>query len=186
MRSTYVSPAAGRELTQSALALDPGFARAQRRLTRTLTQERQQVGSLQQAEERYDQPQETHNEAGDLVEPFHLKREREEGLIDPEGFYIQFGDRKDEDAWLESLDEEVAGTGAGAPTAARKAQEEERPASGRRGRENASNLVAEPPPLGLKEVHQYMRRLAGWLQPGETPTAALRRLAGTGPTVRAK
>ncbi len=30
-----------------------------------------------QGEEQYDQPEEQYNEAGDVMEPFHLKKERE-------------------------------------------------------------------------------------------------------------
>ena len=47
------------------------------------------------------------NEAGVAFEPFHLKKEREEGYFDPDGNYIQYKLDEVKDAWLDSL---AAGT----------------------------------------------------------------------------
>lgn len=38
-----------------------------------------------QAQEPYDQPEEPLNEVGQPIEPFHLRRELEEGRFDPSG-----------------------------------------------------------------------------------------------------
>ena len=43
------------------------------------------------------------NEAGVAFEPFHLKKEREEGYFDPDGNYIQYKLDEVKDAWLDSL-----------------------------------------------------------------------------------
>lgn len=43
------------------------------------------------------------NEAGIAFEPFHLKREREEGFFDSDGNYIQYKLDEVKDAWLDSL-----------------------------------------------------------------------------------
>lgn len=43
--------------------------------------------------------------------------------------------------------------------------------------------VAEPAPLGRRELLPYLRRCLAVLQPGETVPAALRRLAGAGPVL---
>ena len=43
------------------------------------------------------------NEAGVAFEPFHLKREREEGYFDSDGNYIQYKLDEVKDAWLDSL-----------------------------------------------------------------------------------
>lgn len=43
------------------------------------------------------------NEAGIAFEPFHLKKEREEGYFDADGNYIQYKLDEVKDAWLDSL-----------------------------------------------------------------------------------
>lgn len=43
------------------------------------------------------------NEAGVAFEPFHLKKEREEGYFDSDGNYIQYKLDEVKDAWLDSL-----------------------------------------------------------------------------------
>ena len=45
------------------------------------------------------------NEAGIAFEPFHLKKEREEGYFDTDGNYIQYKLDEVKDAWLDSLAE---------------------------------------------------------------------------------
>lgn len=45
------------------------------------------------------------NEAGIAFEPFHLKKEREEGYFDADGNYIQYKLDEVKDAWLDSLAE---------------------------------------------------------------------------------
>ena len=162
-------PPAGPALTRSALAGDPGYARAQRRLTRDRVQERQQSAAAVAggAEESYDQPGEAYNEAGAPMEPFHLLREREEGMFDSEGFYIPFDMRQGTDSWLESIDAEVVGTGEAAAGEGRREYPNNEPSG-------------EPLPLGPAALQEYRRRLGTLLQPGESAEAALRRLGGGG------
>ena len=47
--------------------------------------------------------QQAFNEAGVAFEPFHLKKEREEGYFDADGNYIQYKLDDVKDAWLDSL-----------------------------------------------------------------------------------
>lgn len=44
-----------------------------------------------------------YNEAGVAFEPFHLRKERQEGFFDAEGNYIQYRLEEVKDAWLDSL-----------------------------------------------------------------------------------
>ncbi|KAL0033686.1 hypothetical protein WJX77_000584 [Trebouxia sp. C0004] len=60
---------------------------------------------LAEAEEVYDKPDQAFNEAGVAFEPFHLKKEREEGYFDADGNYIQYKLDEVKDAWLDSLAE---------------------------------------------------------------------------------
>lgn len=55
------------------------------------------------AEAGYDEPEELWTEDGIPIEPFHLKREREEGYFDADGNYIEYALGDDDDAWLASL-----------------------------------------------------------------------------------
>ena len=55
------------------------------------------------AEAAYDEPDELFNEEGIPIEPFHLKREREEGYFDAEGNYVEYALQDDDDEWLSSL-----------------------------------------------------------------------------------
>ena len=58
------------------------------------------IPSMLSATECYGQ---AFNEAGIAFEPFHLKKEREEGYFDPDGNYIQYKLDEVKDAWLDSL-----------------------------------------------------------------------------------
>eukprot|EP00887_Chlorella_sp_A99_P002401 scaffold10.g2401.t1 len=173
-------PAGDPGLSASHLARDPGFARAQRRLLRQTRAEGGVRGELAAAEEQYDQLDEPYNEVGVPLEPFHLRREREEGMITGEGFYLEADRPEEHDAWVESLEEQPGG-GAGPPTAVLGVGED----AGGQG-PPANEPVAEPPPLSPAELAPYRKRLAALLQPGEAVPAALRRLAGAGATFEAK
>ena len=50
------------------------------------------------------------NEAGVAFEPFHLKKEREEGYFDADGNYIQYKLDEVKDAWLDSLPDGMCNT----------------------------------------------------------------------------
>ncbi|KAL4447596.1 hypothetical protein ABPG75_004815 [Micractinium tetrahymenae] len=156
----------GRSAGQAAA--DAGFARAQRA---HLRQQRQDQGALAEAlkaQEGCDQPEEIVNEVGEAMEPFHLRRELEEGYFDPAGNYLEYAREEEEDAWLESIeDEKVAGVG---PDSSRRLPYPNEP-------------VADPPPLRSAELAPYWLKLVELLQPGETVPAALRRLAGAGPVL---
>jgi CD2 antigen cytoplasmic tail-binding protein 2 len=154
-------------LTASHMAGDPGFARAQRAHLRRQQQDQGALKDALRAQEGYDQPEEERNEAGDPIEPFHLRKELEEGAFDPAGNYIEYEREEEQDAWLDSIEDQVHGTGPD------------------RGRHlpYANEPVAEPPPLKGREVLPFLRQLLGVLQHGETVPAALRRLAGAGPVL---
>ncbi|EFN59969.1 hypothetical protein CHLNCDRAFT_133077 [Chlorella variabilis] len=154
-------------LSASHAASDPGFARAQRALLRQSRQQQGTLGEALRAQELYDQPEEPVNEAGDVVEPFHLRRELSEGYFDPAGTYIEYGRAEEQDAWLDSIDDRAQGTDRG--TGWRLPYPNE--------------PVSEPPPLTPRQLEPYLSRLLGLLQPGETVPAALRRLAGGGPVL---
>lgn len=44
------------------------------------------------------------NEAGVPIEPFHLKKERDDGYFDGEGNYVPFKVDDFRDAWLDGLE----------------------------------------------------------------------------------
>lgn len=181
LRDAPFLPYKGPQLTASHLADDPGFSRAQRHLAR----DRDRGARVPAAEERYDQPEEQYNEVGEPIEPFHLKRELEEGIFTEDGTYIAYDISEDEDPWLEGLDPAIQGTGSpegnGNPaiTGAIEGERQNNLEYGARERPSA-DTVEEPPPLGPSEVAGYMLRLAELLQPGESAGAALCRLAGAG------
>jgi len=111
------------------------------------------------------------NEDGDVVEPFHLQNEREEGHFDQAGNYVFHRKKKgEEDAWLEGMDEaEVEKSIGEAAEAKRKRQE---------------RSAAEETRLQiLQRAHtpaQLKRELLGLLQQGETVARAMRRLGNGG------
>ncbi|GAB4822836.1 hypothetical protein N2152v2_009882 [Parachlorella kessleri] len=153
------------ELSVAHMASDPGWARAQRKLLRMRDQDQHAMEAVVQGEEKYDQPEEQYNEAGDAMEPFHLKKEREEGYMDGEGNYIEYDRPDEQDAWLDSIEDQVEGT--------------EGDASGKLPYPNEP-VAEDPPPLPARDLRQARQALAAALQPGESVTAALRRLAGAG------
>ncbi|KAL4428719.1 hypothetical protein ABPG77_009825, partial [Micractinium sp. CCAP 211/92] len=160
--------AGGPGRTAGHLAANPGFARAQRAHLRQQQQDQGALAEALQAQEGYDQPDEARNEVGEPMEPFHLKRELEEGCFDPAGNYLEYGREDEEDAWLDSIeDEAVAGVG---PDSSRRLPYPNEP-------------VAEPPPLRGVELAPYRLKVLELLQPGEGVPAALRRLAGGGPVL---
>ncbi|PSC75164.1 CD2-binding family [Micractinium conductrix] len=154
-------------LTASHAAADPGFARVQRALLRRRQQEQGALGEALKAQEPGDQPEEAVNEGGTPLEPFHLKKELEEGFFDKEGNYLAYEGGQEGDAWLDSIEDRVAGTG---------------PDRGR-ALPDANEPVAEPPRLASAQLAPYRARLVELLQSRETVPAALRRLAGAGPVL---
>ncbi|KAL3150641.1 hypothetical protein ABBQ32_000442 [Trebouxia sp. C0010 RCD-2024] len=125
-----------------------------------------------EAEEEYDRPEQAFNEAGVAFEPFHLKREREEGYFDSDGNYIQYKLDEVKDAWLDSLADGTSTTGSAATTASDQA-----------GKQSAA--PAQVLELDADELLTYKRRLLDFLQPQETVLAALRRLGGLQGTMHA-
>ncbi|KAL6760867.1 hypothetical protein V8C86DRAFT_3024172 [Haematococcus lacustris] len=61
---------------------------------------------LAAAEEDYDEPEEQFLSGDIPLEPFHLKREREEGFFDAAGNYVRYRVDEVRDAWLDTLDQE--------------------------------------------------------------------------------
>ncbi|KIY99068.1 CD2 antigen cytoplasmic tail-binding protein 2 [Monoraphidium neglectum] len=126
---------------------------------------------IEAAEEAYDSPEELYNDAGIPIEPFHLKREREEGYFDAEGNYIQYRRDVPDDAWLESL-------GAGPveldDALLRRLRAKAAAAAAREA--DADGAAA----LGAGAVAAHKRRIAELLMAGETVLGALRRLVWRG------
>ncbi|DBA93162.1 TPA: hypothetical protein ACH3X2_003471 [Trebouxia sp. C0005] len=120
---------------------------------------------LAEAEEGYDKPDQAFNEAGIAFEPFHLKKEREEGYFDADGNYIQYKLDEVKDAWLDSLAE--AGTSSSSELAA--------PQTSKQSTAPVNQQLTE---LDADELLTYKRRLVDLLQPHETVLTALRRLGG--------
>ncbi|DBA91809.1 TPA: hypothetical protein ACH3X1_003396 [Trebouxia sp. C0004] len=120
---------------------------------------------LAEAEEVYDKPDQAFNEAGVAFEPFHLKKEREEGYFDADGNYIQYKLDEVKDAWLDSLAE--AGTSRSSELAA--------PQTRKQSTAPVNQQLIE---LDADELLTYKRRMLDLLQPHETVLTALRRLGG--------
>ncbi|KAK9830311.1 hypothetical protein WJX72_010947 [[Myrmecia] bisecta] len=146
-------------------AKDPGIAAAQRAQQRKVldgladTEEASILDDVAAAEEEYEEPEELYNEAGVPIEPFHLKKEREEGYFDADGNYIEYKLDGLSDAWLDSLE----GT---AQTGANQARD-------------GQGLVPVAQELDEDDVRSYKKRITDMLQSGETVLQALRRLGGT-------
>ncbi|KAL4859915.1 CD2 antigen cytoplasmic tail-binding protein 2 [Chlorella vulgaris] len=130
---------------------------------------------LEGAEEDYDEPEEMwvgFNDAGLPWEPFHLKREREEGYFDEDGNYVEYKAQEVEDAWADGLanvevDEEwlkrVMGgrhRGGGATAVDVSGADEEPQAD-----------------MTAAEVSSLKHRIVDMLLPAENVLQALRRLA---------
>ncbi|KAL4425716.1 hypothetical protein ABPG75_009732 [Micractinium tetrahymenae] len=118
------------------------------------------------AEADYEDPEEMFNDAGVPFEPFHLKREREEGYFDEAGNYVEYKTDEVEDAWADELanvevDEEWLARVMAGP-----------------GRHTADALAAgEQPDMAPDQIAAQKRKLVDLLLPGENVLQALRRLA---------
>ena len=111
------------------------------------------------------------NEDGDVVEPFHLQNEREEGHFDQAGNYVFRRKKKgEEDAWLEGMDEAEVEKSIGEAAEAKRKRQERSAAEETR----LQSLHSTHTPAQLK------RELLGLLQLGDTVARAMRRLGGGG------
>jgi hypothetical protein len=111
------------------------------------------------------------NEDGDVVEPFHLQNEREEGHFDQAGNYVFHRKKKgEEDAWLEGMDEAELEKSIGEAAEAKRKRQERSAAEETR----LQSLHSANTPAQLK------RELLGFLQLGDTVARAMRRLGGGG------
>ncbi|KAH7285985.1 hypothetical protein KP509_33G054200 [Ceratopteris richardii] len=110
-----------------------------------------------EAEEDYEESDE--EETGEIaIEPFNLRKEREEGYFDAEGNYVEYVNENIKDAWLDSA--QVDTSIAAKHLKRYSEQEVERT-------------------LLPKDLAAIKRRIADALQPGETVLKALRRLKST-------
>ncbi|KAL4445882.1 hypothetical protein ABPG77_009081 [Micractinium sp. CCAP 211/92] len=121
---------------------------------------------IEGAEADYEDPEEMFNDGGIPFEPFHLKREREEGYFDEAGSYVEYKNDEVEDAWADELaNVEVDGEWLARVMAGP-------------GRQAAEALAAgEEPDMGADQVAAHKRKLVDLLLPGENVLQALRRLA---------
>ncbi|CAN6478211.1 unnamed protein product [Victoria cruziana] len=144
---------------------DPRVAakeRAVRRnqITTELFNDRQKGASADIASAEVDyEDEENLDDEGVPMEPFNLKKEREEGYFDSEGNFVEYRADKDEikDAWIDSVDV--------------------RPVD--RSFKEPENAADDYHDLSSEEVGKIKRRIANLLEPGETVLHALRRLKGT-------
>ncbi|KAL9252097.1 SUPPRESSOR OF ABI3-5-like protein [Drosera capensis] len=120
-------------------------------------EDEQNLVDISQAEDLHEN-YEDFVEDGIQIEPFNLKREREEGYFDAEGNFVEYVNEKEEkDAWLDSVEVD--------PKLAKKVS-------------NMKKDVQEDPDLSSDDVGQIKRRIADVLEPGETILYALKRLKG--------
>ncbi|PRW58842.1 CD2 antigen cytoplasmic tail-binding 2 [Chlorella sorokiniana] len=129
-----------------------------------------QQGDDVEGEEDYEDPEEMFDSVtGVPIEPFHLKREREEGYFDEDGTYVEYKRDEVEDAWADSL----ANVEVDEDWLTR--------VLGGRGRAEASSAAAaaagEAPDMSAEEIRERKRRIVDLLLPGENVLQALRRLA---------
>ncbi|GMN49431.1 hypothetical protein TIFTF001_018588 [Ficus carica] len=95
---------------------------------------------------------------GVQIEPFNLKREREEGYFDADMNFVEYAHEKEiKDAWLDNL--EIDSKYAGKVTDVAREDDD----------------VREP---SSRDIGKIKRRIADVLEPGETVLQALRRLKG--------
>lgn len=108
--------------------------------------------------------EEKFNDAGEVMEPFNLKDERDGGHFDENMNYVWGKEKAEPDAWLADLDEAAMEKGIGEAAAAQKrklaAQDEQ-----------DSKLASQP-----RDRESLRRELFSILQNGETVPKALRRL----------
>ncbi|GMI88356.1 hypothetical protein like AT5G09390 [Hibiscus trionum] len=99
---------------------------------------------------------------GVQIEPFNLKKEREEGYFDAEGNFVEYvADKEIKDAWLDSVEADVKYTGKASVTT------------------NGEDNEVAAQDLSAQDIGKIKRRIADVLEPGETVLQALRRLKGT-------
>ncbi|XP_029996786.1 CD2 antigen cytoplasmic tail-binding protein 2 [Sphaeramia orbicularis] len=142
---------------------------------------------------------------GVSITPFNLKEEMEEGHFDSEGNYFIKKEQQIRDNWLDNIDwvkikeqpfkQKKKGLGAkrkrragDEDEAEEEKQREEQQAKQEKDEEEEEEEEAEPAedPLASFTQHQLTEAVLELLQPGETVTAALRRLGGLGGRKRGK
>ena len=134
-----------------------------------------------------DDPVEAFNDAGIPLEPFNLKREREEGYFDPvTGSYIAYLDRKGleeiEDAWADSLPRDQRELEAWWKEETRSSRGRASDSSFVVDREKSKERVAIDASNGedgfqnIADVDRVKQQIADLLNPGESVLGALRRL----------
>eukprot|EP00877_Chromochloris_zofingiensis_P004157 jgi/Chrzof1/13742/Cz08g10120.t1 len=124
------------------------------------------LDDLATAEEDYDEPEELFNDAGIPIEPFHFRKEREEGYFDEDGNYIEHRLDNANDAWLDSLQDGPLNDSLPAHM----------PSSVGAGGEDDDESGL--PAMDEDDIAIYKQRLVNYLRPGETVLMALRRLGG--------
>lgn len=112
--------------------------------------------------------QDRFNEVGEVLEPFNMKNERDQGNIDSSGNFTYFKREQGEvDAWVDSMNEAAMEKGIGEAADARRKQEEARK---RREEEEAK--------IEKKSVIELKRELVSLMDEGETVAQAMRRYGG--------
>lgn len=129
------------------------------------------------------------------ITPFNLKEEMEEGHFDSEGNYFINKDKEIRDNWLDNIDwvkikeqpvkKKKKGLSAKRPRRAgdEDEAEEERRREEKEGEEEAEEeeeSEAQEDPLASYTPYQLIEAVVNLMQPGETVSAALRRLGGLG------
>ncbi|PFH33572.1 hypothetical protein BESB_077890 [Besnoitia besnoiti] len=107
-------------------------------------------------------PEVEKDETGVAFEPFNMRKEFQEGTFDEDGNYVWRAKLHEEvkDGWLDAID-------AGDARTAFRTEDERRRV--------LSRMDAEPEAVAV-DVPASLRALSELLQPGETPTAAIRRV----------
>eukprot|EP00887_Chlorella_sp_A99_P000952 scaffold5.g952.t1 len=117
--------------------------------------------AIEAAEATYDElpPELAWTEGGIMIEPFHLKREREEGYFDEEGNYVELKEEEgeEEDAWADAL----TATKVDGEWLARISRARDKAAAAAEEAEEAEELDPE-------SVRQHKQALLELLLPGET------------------
>jgi hypothetical protein len=112
--------------------------------------------------------QDQFNDAGEVLEPFNMKNERDQGNIDRAGNFAYFKREQEEvDAWVESMNEAAMEKGIGEA------------AEARRKREDARRLMEEEAAkIEKKSVLELKKELVSLMVGGETVAHAMRRYGG--------
>ncbi|CAM9124486.1 unnamed protein product [Discosporangium mesarthrocarpum] len=130
-----------------------------------------------EGEEEEDEGYQKHNEAGDPVEPFNLRTERDLGYFDANGNFVWRTQDEEPDAWLAEMDEGAMEEAIG--VASRRWQHVFVLMYSCTGalRAVVENVTGEKPdPLSVMSTGELREALLEMLQPGETAIKALKRL----------